>query len=172
MLNRLVSIIGLIVLFAGGAAAQMPVGLVDTDRIMAEESRFIQAQREVDAMISQFEAEREKFEEELQDLSRRLQRAQENREQSSVELYQRRLGETSQEYQQFMAETFGPDGIVEKNTNEIMDPLYDKLEQACRMVGERRGIPLILDRESIGPLYAADSLDITGEVLAELEKTW
>ena len=85
-------------------------------------------------------------------------------------MYQRRLGEKSHEYQQFMAETFGPDGIIETNTSEIMDPLYDKLEQACRKVGERLKISLVLDRESVGPLYAADSLDITDEVLIELKR--
>jgi len=150
----------------------MPVGLVDTDRIMDTEQRFIQAQREIDEMVDQFEGDRQKFEDELQDLSERLQRAQENNRESTLEMYQRRLGEKSQEYQQFMAETFGPDGIIETNTSEIMDPLYDKLEEACKNVGEKSGIPLILDRGSLGPLYAADSLDITDEVLAELKKIW
>jgi outer membrane protein len=170
MLHRIISIIGLVALFSAGAAAEMPVGLVDAERIMDEEPRFIQAQKEIDEMVDQFEGDRQKFEDELQDLSDRLQRAQENRRESSVEMYQRRLGEKSQEYQQFMAETFGPDGIIETNTSEIMDPLYDKLEQACRKVGERLKIPLVLDRESVGPLYAADSLDITDEVLIELKR--
>lgn len=172
MLYRIVSIIGLVATLYAGAAADMPVGLVDTERIMSEEPRFIEAQREIDQMIDQFEADRKQFEDELQDLSGRLQRAQENSRQSSGEMYQRRLAEKSQAYQQFMAETFGPDGIIETNTSEIMDPLYDKLEQACRKVGERLEIPLILDRETVGPLYAADSLDVTGEVLTELKRLW
>ncbi len=170
MLHRIISIIGLVALFSAGAAAKMPVGLVDTERIMGEEPRFLQAQKEIEEMVDQFEGDRQKFENELRDLSDRLQRAQENRRESSVKMYQQRLGEKSQEYQQFMAEIFGPDGIIETNTSEIMDPLYDKLEQACRKVGERLEIPLVLDRESVGPLYAADSLDITDEVLLELKR--
>jgi Skp family chaperone for outer membrane proteins len=170
MLQRLVTIIGLVGLFYAGAAAEMPVGLVDTERIMEAEPRFVQAQREIDQMVDQFDGDRKKFEEELQDLSGRLQRAQENGREGSVDLYQRQLGEKTQVYQQFMTETYGPDGIIETNTSEIMDPLYDKLELACKNVGQQLAIPLILDRGTLGPLYAADTLDITDEVLAELKK--
>jgi len=170
MLQRIVSLIGLLLpLFCAGAAAEMPVGLVDTERIMSQEQRFIDAQKEIDQMVAQFEGDRKKFEDELQDLTDRLQRAQENQRESSQGLYQRQLGEKSQAYQQFLSETFGPGGIIETNTSEIMNPLYDKLELACKNVGGKLAIPLILDRGTLAPLFAADTLDVTDEVLTELK---
>lgn len=157
---------------AVAATAGMAIGLVDTKKIAAGEGRFVRAQQEIDEMVAQFEDARDRYEKELQDLTQQLERVRDSRGGETSELYGRQMADKSQEYQKFMAETFGPGGIVETQTDSIMAPLYDKLERACRKVGERLRIPLILDRESLGPLYAADTLDVTAEVLAELKKTW
>lgn len=164
---------GLVAVFlAAVAMAGMTIGLVDTKKIAAEEPRFIGAQKEIDNMVGQFGNERDTYERELKDLSDRLERAQSGHGQETVEMYGRQMAEKSREYQKFMAETFGPGGIIETQTDSIMAPMYAKLEQACRKVGEQLRIPLILDREQLSPLYAADTLDVTAEVLAELKKTW
>ena len=157
---------------AGLAAAEMPIGFVDIEKIINEERRFVKAQKEIDEMVDRFERGRERLEAELEKLSEQMQDAQSSRQEDLMEILGRRLQDRSSEYQEFMAETFGPEGIIETQTDEIMGPLYGKLEQACKKVGEDKRIPLILDLENISPWYAADTLDITDEVLAELEKIW
>jgi len=157
---------------AGLAAAEMPIGFVDTEKIINEERRFVKAQKEIDEMVDRFERDRERLEGELEKLSEEMQDAQSSRQEDLMEILGRRLQDRSREYQDFMAEAFGPEGIIETQTDEIMGPLYEKLEQACKKVGEDMRIPLILDLENISPWYAADTLDITDEVLAELEKIW
>ncbi len=154
------------------ATAQVPIGLIDMDRIFEEESRFARAQGEIDDMVAQFEREREEWEKDLRDLSERIQQVRESRRDSEIEMYTRRMAEKSQEYQRFMEETFGPEGIIEKNSNEIMEPLYEKLESACEKVGEAQGIPLIVDQDNLGVWYAADTLDVTTAVLDELKRIW
>jgi outer membrane protein len=162
----------LVVFLATTGTAEMVVGFVDTDRISSEEPRFVKAQKEIDEMVAQFERDRERSEKEMQELSDRLQQAQTERRRDVMEQLGPQMSDKSQEYQAFMAETFGPGGIVETHTNEIMEPLYDRLERACEKVGKRLQIPLIFDRQTVGPLYVADTLDITDEVLAELKKLW
>jgi len=157
---------------AAAAAAEMPLGVVDTEKIINEESRFARAQKEIDEMIGQFEDDRERFEKELEDLSARLEEAQSDQRRSLIEMYGRRMAEKSRKYQTFMAETFGSGGIIETQTDKIMGPLYEKLELACKKVGERLRIYLVLDRAGLGALYIADTLDITDAVLTELKKTW
>jgi len=159
-------------LLAAPVLAGSTIGLVSVDEIVSKENRFVKAQKEIDVMVDQFEREREQYERELQELSQKLERAQNDKRQDLLERYGPEMSEKSRAYQDFMSEAFGPEGIVETQTDEIMGPLYDKLEQACKQVGERLDIPLILDMESLGPLYAADTLDITAEVLAELKKIW
>ena len=164
---------GLLVVFlAAAVTAEVIVGFVDIDRIGSEEPRFVKAQKEIDEMVAQFERDRERSEKDMQELSERLQQAQAERRRDVAERLGPQMSEKSQKYQEFMGETFGPGGIIESHTDEIMEPLYDKLEQACRKVGKQLQIPLILDLQTVGPLYMADTLDLTDEVLAELKKIW
>ena len=69
-----------------------------------------------------------------------------------------------------MQETFGDDGIIEKNSAEQLTPLYDKLADAAKSVAKAKGLDLILDLETVNPLFAADRLDVTDDVLAEFAK--
>jgi outer membrane protein len=169
---RAVVAVTLAVFLAVPAMAGKIIGLVSVDEITAKENRFVQAQKEIDDMVDQFERQRDQYERELQDLSQKLERAQGDRRDNILQMYGQQMAEKSRAYQNFMAETFGVDGIIENKTDEIMGPLYDKLEQACKQVGERLQIPLIIDRESLGPLYAADTLDVTTEVLEDLKRIW
>ncbi len=172
MMRAIAIAVATIIMMSVTALAQAPIGLIDLDRIFEEESRFARAQGEIDDMVAQFEREREEWENELRELSERIQDAQQSRRDRDIEMYTRRMAEKSQEYQRFMEETFGPDGVIESHTNEIMEPLYEKLESACEKVGEAKGIPLIVDQDNLGIWYKADSLDVTTEVLAELKRIW
>ena len=169
---RTVAAVALALFLAAPAMAGKMIGLVSVDDIVSKENRFVKAQKEVDDMVDQFDTQRDQYERELQDLSQKLQRAQSDRRDDIVQTYGQQMSEKSRAYQDFMDETFGPGGIIENKTDEIMGPMYDKLEKACKQVGERLDIPLILDRQSLGPLYAADTLDVTTEVLEELKKIW
>jgi Skp family chaperone for outer membrane proteins len=80
------------------------------------------------------------------------------------------LQDKSQAFQQFMQETFGQDGIIEKNSSELLKPLYEKLAETAKVVAKARGLDLILDLEQVNPLFASDRLDVTGAILAEMAK--
>ncbi len=169
MLQRLVSVVVLVLALTATGAAQTVIGLVDVNKIVEKDQRFVRAQKEIDVMVARFEGEREDKEKELQELSELMQSAQQDGRDTQVEMYRRRLQEKSRIYQEFMTETFGEDGIIPKNTDETMGPLFDKLEEASGNVGRRLGIDLVLDIGSLGPLYYAETLDITDEVLAEFK---
>ena len=144
----------------------------DRDRHEQPTGQGPEAQRAGQAAARASPAELVELIEAHHEATERLQQAQSERQRDVAERLGPQMSEKSQKYQEFMGETFGPGGIIESHTDEIMEPLYDKLEQACRKVGKQLQIPLILDLQTVGPLYMADTLDLTDEVLAELKKIW
>ncbi|GAB4315112.1 MAG: hypothetical protein Kow0074_02510 [Candidatus Zixiibacteriota bacterium] len=162
------------VLIAGGAVAeaQTRIGTVDLQRIREESPKFKDALSEIDDMVEEFERRRDRQTEELEQLSTDLQDAERRGLQGSTERLRNELQAKSQEFQQFMQETFGQDGIIETKSAELLAPLYDKLTVAAEKVAKAMSLDLILDLEQTNPLFASDALDVTDEVLAEFKKFW
>lgn len=160
----------MVIAIAGPVAAQVTVGTVDIQRVRDEDPSFKKALAEIDDMVSEFEKQRDRQQSELQGLADDLQDAQQRGFTSSAERLQNELQEKSTEFQQFMQETFGDQGIIEMNSAEQLTPLYDKLAEAAQNVAKARGLDLILDLETVNPLFASDRLDVTDDVLAEFAK--
>jgi len=163
-------ILGTVLVLARPVAAQVKVGTVDIQRVRSEDPSFKKALSEIDDMVSEFEKRRDRQQADLQSLAKDLQDAQKRGLDASTERLQNELQEKSGEFQKFMSETFGTDGIVETNSAEQLTPLYDKLADAAKNVAKANGLDLILDLETVNPLFADDKLDVTDAVLAEFTK--
>jgi outer membrane protein len=64
---------------------------------------------------------------------------------------------------------FGPDGELFKKQNELVRPLQDQVYNAVRDVAKRKKLDFVFDQgTAIGVLYAAETNDISDEVLQKL----
>jgi Skp family chaperone for outer membrane proteins len=152
------------------ASAQVKVGTVDLQRVRSESDQFKDALKDIDDMIEDFETRRDRQQRELEELSEDFNDAQQRGLTGSMERLQSELQDKSMEFQKFMEETFGTDGIVESHSAELLTPLYDKLAEASENVAEDMGLDLVLDLETVNPLFADKKLDVTDAVLEELAK--
>ncbi len=169
--RMVVQAVGLAVLvfaFAAAAWGQVQVGTVDLERIRTENPQFKKALAEIDEMVAKFEKQRDSQKDELDRLSTELRDSESRGFRGSTDNLRTEIQEKSQSFQQFMQETFGKDGIIEKNSSEQLRPLYDKLAIAAKAVAKAKGLDLILDLEQVNPLFAADRLDVTDSILAEM----
>jgi Skp family chaperone for outer membrane proteins len=166
------SVISIVLLLAMAtvASAQVQVGTVDLERIRTESPEFKRALADIDVMVSKFEKDRDAKKAELDKMASDLQDAETRGFRSTSDNMHAQLQEKSQAFQQFMQETFGQDGIIDKNSAEQLKPLYEKLANAAKAVAKAKGLDLILDLEQVNPLYASDRLDVTDSVLAEMAK--
>jgi outer membrane protein len=80
--------------------------------------------------------------------------------------YQRKLTE----YDQFVQSIWGPDGLVTKRNEEILQPIVSRIQTILAKIGAEEGYDLILDAANGNILYADQSLDLTQRVIQELGK--
>lgn len=72
-----------------------------------------------------------------------------------------------QEAVQFYQEIFGPQGKAEQRKMELLTPIYEKVNRAIEILGERESYTMIFNAQ--GLLYAKEELDLTEEVLIILK---
>jgi Skp family chaperone for outer membrane proteins len=154
---------------ASNAAAEVNIGTVEVEKIRKESPRFQEALKDIDDMVEEFERRRDDKQEELQSLAEDLEVAS-SAGGSRFERLRQEMMEKSQEYQQFMEETFGTEGIIETKSSEWLAPLYADLAEAGKKAAKTLGLDLILDLEQINPLFAGDNIDVTDAVLEEFLK--
>lgn len=64
---------------------------------------------------------------------------------------------------------FGPKGEIVKRQEALIKPIQDKIYEAVKLISERRGYLLVLDRASVtGIIFADPKADISNDVLAVL----
>jgi outer membrane protein len=151
-------------------SAQGKIGTVDVQRVRKDNPEFKAALSEIDDMVADFERRRDQRQTELQQLADDMQTAQQQNVSASVDRMRSELQAKSQEFQSFLQETFGEEGIIETKSAELLEPIYAKLSDAAKTVAKAQSLDLILDLEQVNPLYVSDALDVTDDVLAELAK--
>ncbi len=155
---------------ASTVVAQTSIATVDLAKVRKDAPQFKNAFSEIETMVEQFEKQRDRKRSELENLAEDFQQAQEGGLSGSAGRLRADLESRSGDFQEFMDETFGTDGIIESHSAELLTPLYENLAEAAKRVAKDKGLDLILDLEQVNPLFADKSLDVTDEVLAEFVK--
>ena len=151
--------------FAFSAQAQQTFGYVDAQPILAElpavkqaeanlEALQAQLQKKLEASITQFQGEVQKFQQDVEEGV--LSPVQQQNEQTRLETRQQELaGEEQKMVKQ----------IQDKRT-ELLEPIYDSLNEAIAAVAKENGFTFIFDKQVL--LYSDESQDMSEAVKAKI----
>ena len=154
----------------GTAAGQAKMAYVDSPRILASYGPALDAQKKLDGENTQWVQELQKMQEDLQTMQQKL-------EQQSLLLSDAKKRESAQELQnlalkaqQFQQDHWGDQGKFFQRRGELLQPVFDKINEVINKVGEEGGYDFIFDTQAGNLLYAKPSHDLTADILARLEK--
>jgi len=157
-------IIGMIVVLAGSSSiAQVKLGYIDSQRILMNYQGAIDAQKKL-------ESERNSMALEFQKLQEEFTTGQQNLEQQSMLLSEQSKREKEKELQNLVLriQQFQQEKEQEllQRRDELLKPVYEKINEAITKIGEDEGFDLIFDAASL--LFAKDAFDLTDKMLVEL----
>ena len=155
----------------GNASAQdVKIGYIDSQRIFAEFKGTQEAEqvykRDVDkwkAQAATMEQEIVKLQDELRAQS--LMLSEEKQREKKLE-YDKKV----EDYQRFMQETFGDEGIAAKRNQELTAPIVQQINKILETLAETQGYNVVFDIAQANIVYASKDFDLTDLVLAELNK--
>ncbi len=146
------------------------IGYIDSQRIFAEYRETQEAELVYKKEVDQWKAEAAAMEQEIARLQEELRAqslmlSEEKKRERQLEL-DRKL----EEYQRFVADTFGDDGIAARRNRELTQPIVDKINQILEGFSETEGYGLVFDIANANIVYAKKDFDLTDRVLEELNR--
>ena len=159
-----------IVLTAGSVSAQK-LAYINSQKIIATYKEAQDAQERLNKISAGWEEEAKLMQKQFQDLGEQL-------ESQSLLLSDERKAEKQQELQtlymkiqQYQSEKWGQSGELYKKQEELMQPIFDKINAAIKKISEEQSFDFVFDSINGNIVYASPKqIDLTDEVLAELER--
>lgn len=149
---------------------KIKIGYVDSQRIFAEYRETQEAERLYKQEVDRWKAEAATKEQDIVKMREELQAqslmlSEERQREKKLEL-DRKL----EEYQGFVAETFGEEGIAARRNRELTQPVVEKINKILEQLSEQDGYGLVFDVANANIVYAKKEFDLTDRVLEELNK--
>ncbi len=151
--------------FAFTAQAQQQFAYVDAQAILAELPAVKQADANLEALQAQLEkrltASIEQFQKDVAEFQQKVERGelapvQQQEEQAKLE----------QRQQELAAEEQGMVQQIQEKRTELLQPIYDGLNEAIKAVAEEQGFTFIFDKQVL--LFGEDSMDVSEAVKAKI----
>lgn len=151
-------------------AQDLKIGYIDSIKIFADYKETQEAERQYKREVDQWTAEKNRREQDIVKLRDELQAqslmlSEEKKQEKRLE-----LDRQMQEYERFMQETFGDDGLAAKRNKELTQPIVDKINRILEDLAKERGLMMVFDVANADIVYADKSLDLTEAVVAILNQ--
>ena len=150
--------------------AQGKIGYVDSQKIFQKSPEFQEAQ-------AKFDKEVDDWNKQAADMNAKIDSLKADNERNSLVWSATKKKESDamlqakqDTLQQFLDATFGPSGKAEKRMAELSKPVKDRIVSIVKKIAIENDYEMVLDAANVSIAYAKDNLDLTDEVLAEMEK--
>ncbi len=165
-------VIILIVLFGVSLsfAQQVKIAYVNTDRILAGSNEASEIARVYDLDRTGWMNQIKSLNEEIKLMERNFEIDKLTKNEAAKRDAQAKIDAKKAEAGQKLEEYFGDGGKAEQRYKELIEPLTKKINDIIKKISEDDKYTLVLDVSMGTVLYAAPSMDITDQVLAELNK--
>ncbi len=167
ILKRLALVTIVVLLFCQGSVWAQKFGYIDSEKIQKNYQEWARAQETFDAELRAWEQEAASMEQELQEMFQEYDRqklilsAEKKTEKEAA------LQAKQQALESFTREISGPGGKAERRMQELVKPLYDKIQAAIERLAIEEGYDFIFN--SSGLAYAKKELDVTDRIIEILE---
>lgn len=170
VISHSIIVVGLVVLAAGAGVAQdQKIGYVNTDEILSQMSEYQGIQKQLDAISSEWNAELEEMQQEIEQLKEDFQAKEILYTDELKQQKQQEIQSKIQERQQYLDQKFGNKGEYFQKQNELLEPIQRKIYEAINTVANQQNFDFIFDRaENPSLLYSENEWNLNEQVLQEL----
>lgn len=164
------AVVLLTVLASGVSFAQMKIGHINSEAIMQALPEAIDAQKSLDAMVTQWENELQKMQADWKKKyddydKRKLILTDQTRAET-----ERELRELDQSISDYRNKKFGQNGELFQKQNDVMKPIQNKIFKVLEEVAKEDNYDYVFDKSGdILLLYATGKHDLTEKVLGRMQ---
>ncbi len=156
-------------LVPGMALAENKIGIVEVQRILESSEPGKQA---LGQLTLRFEEMREELEEDRAEVESLREELQKQSMVLSQEAQQDMEAELRQKMQQFQQKYQSYQSRMQQEEQELSDPIIDLLFEIIDDFAENKDLDMILDAQGSGIIYAKDAMNVTDELMEEVNQAW
>lgn len=150
--------------------AQQKIGWIDTQEIMKKLPDAVEAQGKLDGLVSQWQSEINKMENDFKQESDDYQRRRLILPEQARIQEEQKLSDMQKKIIDLRNQRFGPNGDLTQQQNAIMRPVQEKIMNAIEAVAKKDNYDYIFDKSGqVLLMYSNPKYDVTQEVLDELK---
>ena len=146
------------------------IGYVNSQRIFAESPEFQEAQARFDKEVEDWNNRAAALNDVVDSLKLEKERNSLIWSASKRKEVEGLLTAKQDSLQQYLDETFGPDGKAERRMAELSRPIEERIIGIIRRIAIEKDYDMVLDVAAVSIAFAKESLDLTDDVLAEIAK--
>lgn len=146
------------------------VGYVNSQRIFAESPEFQEAQARFDKEVEDWNNRAAALNEVVDSLKLDKEKNSLIWSASKRKEVEDLLTAKQDSLQQYLDETFGPNGKAERRMAELSRPIEERIIAIIRRIAIEKDFDMVLDVAAVSIAFAKESLDLTDDVLAEIAK--
>ena len=165
LINKIV-----VLAFLSILVSEFKIGYLNADKILTELDEVRQVQIQLEKEQRKIESDYMNLEMEFDSLFRSYEQQKMLMSEERRQKLEKTLTDKQAEIQRFQAEKVGPQGEIYKIHDQLMAPVYAKIDEAIQKVGKQEGYDYIFNVVSGGIVYALPQYDLTDLVVKELEK--
>ena len=144
---------------------------IDSERIMTESQDTQEAQQ-------MYQSEQKEWDKEIADLEEQIDKLNTEYESKKMILTesgkaeaQEKINQLLEKRKQKIQEIYGDKGLAMQRNAELLEPILEKLRNVIEKVAVENNYDMVLDVASGAVRYAKPKLDITDQVIEEMNKT-
>ena len=156
---------------AHAADKGVKLGIIDSQRIFQEYQDAKDAESVFQDEMKQWQNELQGMEKEILSMREKIRSQQLLLSQEKLDDLQKQLEQKSQAYDQRRTEILDPNnGLAVKRNQELSQPINEQITTVVERLGAEGGYDLILDTATVNVVYQSSQIDLTDQVLQELQK--
>lgn len=159
-----------LVLLALGYAQPAKLGYVNTDRLLLESNEAAEISRLFNLDKQNWTQKVKQLDDQIKQMERDFEIDKLTKTEAAKRDAQAKITAKKTEASQMLEEYFGEGGKAEQRYRELIDPLTLKIHNLIKKTAEEEKYTMIFDVSMGTVLYAAPTIDLTDQILLELNK--
>ncbi|MCK4352363.1 OmpH family outer membrane protein [candidate division WOR-3 bacterium] len=150
--------------------AELRVGYIDSRRIFDEYKGKTELSEKVQKKLNKWQQEAIAKKQEIENLIKEFESQSLMLSENVRAKKQRDIQQKQIKYEEYIQKIWGPEGEAQQQNEEIMKPFIDKVNSIIQKIGKEEKYTVIFDVANTGIVYAKEGLELTDQVIEELNK--
>jgi len=163
-------ILGLAWISTNDAYSQIEIRYINSIKIMSEVKDAVDVQKKLQDLQQKYTAELQGMQQDLQQKQKDFEAKQLVLSEDNKKIKIKELQDLAQDIQKYQYEKFGQQGEFYKKSQELQQPIIDKINMVMQRIAIEKSYDFILDAASDGVVFAKDIYDISNMVIEELNR--